>query len=145
RSVESTTVHGLLERHYDRRFSETREFVHQMQVDFNHAAPGIGWHAVEPDPTYGSFRWTGPETTTVLDLPLAKDRDLRVRLRLLGAMSQHILANMAVRINNQVIELDARQPPDGTIMLDGTIPRRVLAQETSFARMTITVPYTIAP
>src|SRR5262249_51791602 len=80
---ESTAVHRLLERHYDRRFLESHDLVHQTQVDFDRAAPGIGWHTVEVDPTHGAFRWTGPDTATVLDLPLAKDRDLRVRLRLL--------------------------------------------------------------
>jgi len=145
KGVEVPRVHGLLERHYDRRFAETHELVHQVQVDFDRAVPGIGWHTVEINPTHGTFRWTGPDPASVLDLPLAKDRDLRVRLHLLGAMSEDIVANTKVRINDRPIEVDTRQCPDGTIVLDGVIPRRALARETSFARMTILVPYTIAP
>jgi hypothetical protein len=135
----------LLLRHYDRCFSEAHEPTHDLDIDFDHALPGLGWHAVEADPSGRAFRWTGPDSVTTIDLPLAKDRPLHIRLHVLMAIAPDVVAGVTMSAEECPIELVARPDAGGVLVLDGVIPRAALAHERSFTRVTIGVPRTVAP
>lgn len=79
------------------------------------------WHLEERDERFGSFRWTGPLTTSTIELPVMVDRDLEVRVHVLHAVDDEVLRSVRVAANGRSIAVDVHVTESGTSMLSGRI------------------------
>ncbi len=80
----------------------------------DHRIVGPGWHAIEDHPRWGPFRWSGPETTASLHLPLALDRDYRIRIHMpLAIVAGTNRAGIALAANGRPHDLAVAAAPEG--------------------------------
>jgi Glycosyl transferase family 2 len=101
------------------------------------------WHGVEADPKYGSLRWTGPSARATIDLPVAFDRDLRLRIHVIVAavaIDRVVLSIHGVTIPHRVARLDG-----GTFLLEGELDHATMAKPDRDFGITLDVGETIRP
>jgi len=149
-SIASSTP-DLLEQHYRDRYAEQSRAAAQipqgsltanLDFDFNQALSGSGWHLREgSEPT---FRWTGPGTTSTLDLPLAIDQDLTLEFCVINAIAPDILQSLTLQVNDRPIPLGVLYN-HGITLFQAIIPRTALISEAPFTRLTFQVNRTISP
>ncbi len=138
-----SVLHQLLEKHYDRCFAARHPVVEGATVDFARSISGTGWYPAEPDAEGGTFRWMGPRPVSTLDLRLARDRDLRVRLRVHGAVNDRQLSGLTLEVNAHPVPLEARRHSDAAPSFEGLVPRSALITGRSYVRLTIRVSHTL--
>ena len=74
----------------------------EVHYSFDKALLGSNWH---PRERRGTARWSGPGTSTTIDLPLAIDRPLRLRF-FAGSQTPDVIESLRVFAND--VELDLR-------------------------------------
>jgi hypothetical protein len=139
-----------LERHYEQRFPENAgQPRRSFDFDFEQPLSGKGWHrrngpksGLQTDAT--PFRWTGPATESILDLPLATGSDLQFRLRLTNAAAPDILDSLRLQVNDCPIPSQRTFQRDAVTVFEGTIPQPVLAWPRPFTRFCFQVNRTVA-
>ncbi len=136
----------LLEKHYERRDAESlTPLLQSINLKFHQAISGWGWHLREGSPEAGTaFRWTGPGTVSTLDLPLATDKDLVIKFRIIGAVTSEILESLTLKVNGNLIELTTLYQEETVTILQGFIPCFKLSSDKSFTRLTFQVARTIS-
>lgn len=143
-SPSHATMHDLLERHYEQRFAEAHPPVRDLRIDFEEPLSGRGWYPPESLPGHGTVRWTGPECTATLDLPLAADSDLFISFRVVWALEPDALAALTLAVNDRRVALRAWHDHAGATIYAGRIPQATLASEMPFARLAFSIPRTAA-
>jgi glycosyltransferase involved in cell wall biosynthesis len=101
------------------------------------------WHGLETDPKFGSLRWTGPNARATIDLPVAFDRDLRLRIHVVvaaAAIDRVALSIHGVAIPHHVARLDG-----GTFLLEGQLDHATMAKPDRDFGITLDVGETIRP
>ncbi|MFG0259641.1 MAG: hypothetical protein ACF8LK_04735 [Phycisphaerales bacterium JB041] len=117
-----------------------------VQYGFDKAVQGENWLAIERPG--GKFaRWTGPGTTTTLDLPLATDKPLRLRC-FVGAQTHDVVESTRVFAND--VELDLRwwqmhDPAKAQRTIEATIPPEVLQKNDAYCRLRFEVSRAVVP
>ncbi len=144
-SLPRQRLHELLERHYEWRFVERHAPAKSVRVDFDRAVPGLGWHLTETVSVHGPVCWTGPETRSTLDVAVARDRDLRIRFRVLLALAPDVLENLALTVNGQPVLLAGSRDEAGATVFEGRIPRAVLESRSDLTRLEFLVNRTLVP
>lgn len=137
------------EAHYRSHFVEHYPPRNQLRYHFDRMPAGCGWHhhehASDPDTPY-SYRWSGPQTESILDLPLPKDHDLGLTMRLVGAIDAELLAGIAIRINGTQLSFVGKPHETTGINYEAVIPATVLQNSAApYSRLSVSVPATIAP
>ena len=142
-----TPIQPLLEKHYERRYAELpTPLLQSVDLKFNQVISGWGWHFREGSPEAGTaFRWTGPGTVSTLDLPLATDKDLVIKFRIIGAVTSDILESLTLKVNDDIIELITLYQKETVTIFQGFIPYFKLISDKSFTRLTFQVTRTISP
>jgi hypothetical protein len=87
---------------------------------------GIGWQTAEDSAEFGSVRRVGRSQICTLHLPLPTDRDVHIRFGVVPVSAPEP-APVGLRANAQHIGLQRRRTGDGSLILEGTIPRVALA------------------
>jgi len=139
------TMVDLLEKHYERRYAEVHSPIRSLHLNVDQPISGLGWHLPQDHPQYGACRWSGPETVSTLDLPLADGSDLIVTFRVLMALAPDVLESLTLAVNDHPIPLDVYRDTAGTALFMGRIPRQVLMNSKPFARLRFHVSRTLAP
>ena len=135
----------LLERHYVARFSRRHPTWSGQQYTLDNPLEGAsGWYDVEYASAHGAYRWTGPDSQAWLDVPRPSDGELRIRLRVLGAITPEILNSLCLTVNEQPLALSQTQDAAGAIIFEGRIPGAVAARR-PFLRLCLSVERTLAP
>jgi hypothetical protein len=88
--------------------SPKRTLIEPITYTFDQPLCGWGWHPPEQDGDTW-FRWTGPETTSWLDLHAPGKGACVLRIQILHAISQDVLKSLKVQVNNQTLPLWWRQ------------------------------------
>ncbi len=140
------TLVGLLRQHHQRRRDE-RGGPRALRFTFDRPVPGSGWYGVEYNPQHGTFRWTGPDRRSTIQLPL--DRELAqgrlaLRCRLLLASRPALLKSLRFFVNDQPIAVAQTRSWDGSILCEGAIPPTALLGS-PFARIALEVDQTAVP
>jgi hypothetical protein len=137
------TLSDLLEQHYRDRYAEQpRSLTSHLDFDFNQALSGSGWHLREGrDP---AFRWTGPGTTSTIDLPLAIDQDLTLEFCVINTLAPDILQSLTLQVGDRPIPLGVLYS-HGITLFQAIIPRAALISTAPFTRLTFQVNRTISP
>ena len=139
------TLHGLLERHYERRFAGRYKPLRSLHFKFDQALQGTQWHLVEISPEHGPFRWSGPGPKSTLDFPLARDTDLLIKFRILMTLAPDVLESLRLTVNDQPIPLSRHSDATGALILTGRIPRAAIAGDKPFVRLQFEINRTIVP
>src|SRR5262249_36579055 len=126
-----TMVHGLLEREFDEQYRQHPVTdASPVRLSFDQALYGSGWQARERWGTDIAFRWTGPQTTSTLDLPLALHRRATLRFRILAAIAPDVLDSLSLSVNGIPVALTRRQDAEGGALFEGVITPSALSGET---------------
>jgi hypothetical protein len=137
---------GLLQQHHQRRRAE-RGALRAQRFTFDRPVPGTGWYGVEYNPQHGTFRWTGPDHRSTIQLPLARElagTNLSLRCRILLASRPLVLKSLRFFVNDQLTPMTQTRSWDGSILCEGAIPPIALIGS-SFARITLEVDKTVIP
>lgn len=146
-SPELLTVQ--LEKNYEQRYSDLNiPITETYRYDFAQALRGSGWQRRE-QPTEGlTYRWTGPNTISTLDLPIAINQDLILEFRVIctNFVPHDILNSLTVTVNNIAIPLKTLHLDPVMRLFQGTIPRSIheSSPDQSFTRLTFQVNRVIA-
>jgi len=137
------SISDLLEQHYRDRYAEQpQSLTANLDFDFNQALSGSGWHLREgSDPT---FRWTGPGTTSTLDLPLAIEQDLTLEFCVINTLAPDILQSLTLQVNDRPIPIGVLYS-HGITLFQAIIPRVALNSDKPFTRLTFQVNRTTSP
>jgi ABC-2 type transport system ATP-binding protein len=137
---------GLLLRHYERRRAERGE-PRGLRFTFDRPVPGTGWYGVEYNPQHGTFRWTGPDNRSTLQLPLDRElaeSSLWLRCRILLASQASVLKSLRFFVNDRAVPMSQTRIWDGSILCEGPIPPIALTAS-SFATIRLEVDKTVIP
>ena len=84
------------------------------------------WHGPETHPVYGSFRWTGPNPRATIDLPVVFDRDLTIRVHVIGTMTPDLVDGITLSVHEVPLQTDVRRTGD-TFLIEATVRRSDVA------------------
>lgn len=134
----------LLNLHYQQRFAALQQPTSTSCVyDFSLPLWGSGWQRRECPVDQPLYRWTGPGTTTTLDLPIKVDinTDFLIEFRIICAevTPDDILDSLTVAVNQQPIEIDILHSDKGIYLFRGFVPRTVLSDQSPFTECTFQV------
>lgn len=133
-----------LEKHYEQRYRHLNIPTTQTyHYDFAQILRGSGWQRREQPVNGLPYRWTGPDTISTLDLPIAIDQDLTLEFQVICANSTppDILNSLTVTVNNTVIPLRTLHLDPVLRLFQGTIPQSICQSipNPSFIRLTFQV------
>lgn len=137
---------GLLRQHHERRRAE-RGDPKGLRFTFDRPVPGTGWYGVEYNAQHGTFRWTGPEQRSTLQLPLEPAitaSTLWLRCRILQASRPGALKSLRFYVNDQPVPIRQTRVWDGSVLCEGPIPSAALHGR-SFATIRLEVDKTVIP
>ena len=140
---------GQLEKHYEQRYRNLNiPTTDTYRYNFAQALRGSGWQRRE-QPTEGlTYRWTGPDTRSTLDLPIAIHQDLILEFRVIciNSTAPDILNSLTVMVNNTPIPLKILHLDPVTRLFQGTILKSTCKPRSnlSFTRLTFQVNQTVA-
>lgn len=132
----------LIEHHYSSRFGNRHPFTSDYVMNFEDIIEGSGWHVPERSPSGELFRWTGPETCSVVYLPLERGHDYVLQLRVLREATSGVLDSLKVDVNGHPLEVLAFPEPHGSTSFRGLIPAPHLENDFSFVRLALHVDRT---
>jgi hypothetical protein len=135
----------LLDRHYERCQAQRRiPRVERVTVDFARALDGSGWHGRERTGFDASiFRWTGPQSVSTVDLPLAPGTDYALEFRVLNASAPDVLESLRLSVSDTDVPLEIVDGRHGVVRLyRGRIPARCIHTERPFTRLALHVART---
>ena len=145
---ENDVVFDMLEKHYNDNYNKWHPKVSSIDYDFGKVLYGTGWQEREIHPdSKVIFRWTGPDTKSVIDFPLEKERGLKIQFHVLDSMSPDILNSLQLKVNDTSIEIkkSKRIFHKSRAPFEGIIPASVLKNKTNCTRLTFEVNRTISP
>lgn len=129
-----------------REAMRSRPRMAECRYGFEKAVSGENWMALErPEGRFA--RWTGPSTTTTLDLPLATDRALTMRF-LAGAQTMDVIESVRVFANDTELPLDWWQmhdPGRPQRTFEAVIEPAALQRNDAYCRLRFEVARTVTP
>ncbi|MBW4466521.1 MAG: sulfotransferase family 2 domain-containing protein [Pegethrix bostrychoides GSE-TBD4-15B] len=149
-SAQKQQIVAALEQHYQQRSAALNlPLLSQLNFDVLQALSGSGWHrrnGVHSGLLADSlpFRWTGPGTESTLDFPLAADRDLEIRIRIVNAALPELLESFGLKVNGHLVPIQLRLQRGSVTVFKATIPRSALRSDAPLTRLTLTVERTIS-
>jgi hypothetical protein len=117
------------------------------RLSLSQAVPGTGWHGHEDlEGKYGvAFRWTGPGTESTLHLRLPTDRDVTFEMVIVNAIAEDVLDSLRLRVNGAPVPLIFAERSGTWARMQGTVPRRVLGNDSGLAVLTFCTARTASP
>lgn len=141
--LQPKQIQGLLEKQYEHRCAElNRSPVERLTFDFNQALFGSGWHLREGLERHHVFRWTGPGTVSILDLPRLEPQDAVIQFRIINTVSSDILESLTLQVNGHVTPFVPLHSDEITTVFQGYIPSSCLISDLPFTRLTFSVSRT---
>ena len=105
---------------------------------------GSGWHDRHIGADNITKRWSGPGTKSLIYFFLSDKNDLKIQFSVVGQMSQEILENLKLEVNNNPITLTKKPIGSGRTIFEGTIPKQFL-QNKPITCLTFSVNRTVSP
>jgi len=138
-------VYEMLEMHYSKHFTQSNKIVQSIKYSFDKPISGDGWHERYRGPKNDEILvWTGPNTTSTIDLPLTRNCDLKIQIYIVSHMAHDILKSLKLKVNNNFVILKIHQE-ESIFIFDGIIPKHILQSEKTFTRLKFQVCRTISP
>lgn len=83
--------------------------------------PSLEWYPPEHDPTFGSFRWSGPSTAATLQFPVRAVRGSTVDLHILALASPSTLSALTLEIDGRPAPFSIKPAPEKSQLLHAAI------------------------
>jgi len=133
-----------LEKHYEQRYRNLNiPTTETYRYNFDQTLRGSGWQRREQPIEGLTYRWTGSDIVSTLDLPIAIDQDLILEFRVIciDSTAPDILNSLTVTVNHTVIPLRTLHRDPVTRLFQGTIPQsaRQPSFDQPFTRLTFQV------
>jgi hypothetical protein len=108
----------------DSRFdaSSLRRVDQPTRFDLSEQDMPFEWQHAEVDPTYGSFRWTGPSPRATIDLPVMFDRDLAIRIQVIKTMRPDLADSIKLSVHEHQLDVQVRRA-GSTFLLETQVTR----------------------
>lgn len=136
----SLDLTSALIRHWGDRHAQQARFSSVLNVSMRRPIAGANWYGREGlEPGCTPFRWTGPDLTSTLYLPLQADGDLRLHLRIVRAIAPDVLQSLSLRVNDQPVPLTPLTQWDETVMLQGVVPAAAVSVPPRLTCLSLTV------
>lgn len=136
----------MLSKNYEDRVPKNENLSKKINYDFSEKLSGSGWYYRESIPEKGiSYRWTGPETKSTIDLALRNDEDLMVLFHVLVAASPRILDKVRLKVNRYNVDLKIAFRKEESRYFEGRIPKESLQVNEKFTRLKFILNETINP
>jgi hypothetical protein len=127
----------------DGRHDVVRRIEARVRFDMADQNMPFEWHGLETDPDHGSARWTGPNPRVTIDLPVAFDRDLRVRIHIVNALAA--IDRVVLSVRGQTIPHHLERLDGGGFLLEGQLDHARLAMPELDFGITLDMAETIRP
>lgn len=110
---------------------------------FDRRIPGVGWHGSE---RVGDswISWTGPGTTSSIDLALPHCDDVMLRVTVMHALHPDTLRSTSLFVNDVAVATRVRGE-GGVHHLEAGVPAAVVHRRDAVARITIRTPFVLRP
>jgi hypothetical protein len=94
------------------------------------------WYGAETHPTYGSFRWTGPNPRATINLPVLLDRDFKIRIHVISTLRPDLIDKIGLAVHEYPLEVRVSRSRN-TFTLKSQIRQVDLQREVSEFALTI--------
>ena len=94
------------------------------------------WYGAETHPTYGSFRWTGPNARATINLPVLFDRDFKIRIHIISTLRPDLIDKIRLSVDQHPIEVRVSRS-GGTFTLKSQVRQVDIQQKPSEFAVTI--------
>jgi len=140
-------MYKMLEKHYEKCFTDSQlAAVQSIDYTFDQKLSGSGWYYREVfEETGKTFRWTGPQTVSTIDFPLAKDNNLIIQLSIMRAIAPDIMESLKLKVNDHPVKIKKLYEKDGKAIFEGCIPKSSLVGTRSFTRLSFEINRTVNP
>jgi len=130
-------LYSLLERNYLDRYWKSKPTVSSINYDFSQPLLGSGWYLRELDPDDNIFRWTGPGTESVIDLPKLEGKNFKIQFRVVSYSLPEILDSLTLKINDVPIKLKTKNKDltKKQVIFEGEIPNDALETPRNFIQI----------
>lgn len=135
----------LLNKHHQKRYRENNPALSAFRYNFNGKISGVNWQAQQIHPVHGKFRWSGPGTHSTLILPLDGKSDIWLKISVVSAISDTTISNLKISVNGNEIQLAVSTEKKGATILEGLIPKFILAKSPGYATIAFEVEKTLKP
>ncbi len=127
--IPNSIVEELVEKHYRKRSREQTSTRRSFVWDMGGPVAGNGWHPAERRPSSGYARWTGPDTTSTMEVRLAAGTDYSIEFDVCHALEYENLDSIELMVNGTRVELDPIPPADSlAASYRSIIPRGVVGE-----------------
>jgi hypothetical protein len=94
------------------------------------------WYGAETHPTYGSFRWTGPNPRATINLPVLFDRDFKIRIHIISTLRPDLIDKIGLAVHGHPLEVRISRSSN-TFTLKSQVRQVDLQREVSEFSLTI--------
>lgn len=117
----------------------------ELLLRFDRPLVGTGWHA--PCHAHGEIpmRWTGPGKESDLELRLATDRDLDLKVHLGDVASEAIARSLTLAVNDVPVALSLSSMGGRQMLAAGRVPATALQRRQPLTRLRFGVDETVSP
>ena len=132
---------AALEQHYEKRYQDLQIPTTQtLNYRFDQPLRGSGWQRREEPVSGLTYRWTGSDTVSTLDLPIAITQDLTLEFRVIctNTIPPDILNSLTVTVNHTPIPLQILHHDPVMRLFQGTIPQSAYTDR-PFIRITFQI------
>lgn len=119
------------------------QLLSEYSLSFEQAFDGDGWLARQYDRKQKiTWRWSGPGTISILDLPLSDHRNLRISFDVIKVSDANLLKTMVIKVNDTSLQYEVKTNANTqTCIFD--VPINVLKRSSGRARISIEVEKTV--
>jgi hypothetical protein len=95
------------------------------------------WWPDERMEPFGPFRWTGPTARSVIELPVAPDRPLALRVHILGAVPPRWRETISLEVHGRTVPHALSATDRGTWLLTADAPPRPAGEGPGYLQLAI--------
>jgi len=126
----------LLETHYERRVIARSRPKSSVTIDFGRLIQGTGWYPAEFIADHHiAFRWSGPDTTSSLDVRLSTSTNMVIEFLIVHVIAPDILASLVLTANGEPVVLSSRTDALDMLIFRGIIPQTVLIEHQGYCNL----------
>lgn len=138
-SLSKGNLYALLDKRYQANFKELNPPITSLSFTLDQPLSGEGWYSRENNSDYGYIRWSGPDLSASLDLPLAAQSDFLINVEILNALKKELVEGLVLEVNGVQIPLAFSYNGVKTLTYKGVIKTEVLQKNPGLATITFKV------
>ena len=135
---------NLLEKNYENS-KKSKKPVSAIDYNFSQSIYGSGWHKRQIQPDSGSiFRWSGPETTSIICFPLSSIGDMCIEIWIINFLYPDVLKSFSLVVDQTEVKLKMEVKNKKRIFV-GIIPESALTKKSKYIQLKFQINRTASP